>query len=227
MELLGTPPRMLVITGNKSLVIPLEVTLPSAMTEGLSQDELGALGVVLSTLEGTKTTLTKRPKTLAEGRIMIDLPDWGVVMLKGSGEGETNSAEVQQIIDQKVQEALKTSAEASAATIDKKVQEALEANATESAATIDELQEKIADLETTGAETQAANAARQKANDLVEHLSAATAAKEEATKAGEESAAEAVRLAKEQEEILLVRDMQSDAVQQLMRRLSTARLSAS
>ena len=34
-------------------------------------------------------------------------------------------------------------------------------------------------------------------------------------------------LAKEQEEILLVRDMQSDAVQQLMRRLSTARLSAS
>ncbi|MEI6318240.1 MAG: LPS assembly lipoprotein LptE [Pseudomonadota bacterium] len=34
-------------------------------------------------------------------------------------------------------------------------------------------------------------------------------------------------LAKEQEEILLVRDMQSDAVQQLIRRLSTARLSAS
>lgn len=34
-------------------------------------------------------------------------------------------------------------------------------------------------------------------------------------------------LAKEQEEILLVRDMQNDAVQQLMRRLSTARLSAS
>ena len=34
-------------------------------------------------------------------------------------------------------------------------------------------------------------------------------------------------LAKEQEEILLVRDMQGDAVQQLIRRLSTARLSAS
>ncbi len=34
-------------------------------------------------------------------------------------------------------------------------------------------------------------------------------------------------LAKEQEEILLVRDMQSDAVQQLIRRLSTARLAAS
>ncbi|MFO0519535.1 MAG: LPS assembly lipoprotein LptE [bacterium] len=34
-------------------------------------------------------------------------------------------------------------------------------------------------------------------------------------------------LAKEQEEILLVRDMQNDAVQQLMRRLSAARLSAS
>lgn len=34
-------------------------------------------------------------------------------------------------------------------------------------------------------------------------------------------------LAKEQEEILLVRDMQNDAVQQLMRRLSTARLAAS
>jgi LPS-assembly lipoprotein len=34
-------------------------------------------------------------------------------------------------------------------------------------------------------------------------------------------------LAKEQEEVLLFRDMQSDAVQQLMRRLSTARLRAS
>ena len=34
-------------------------------------------------------------------------------------------------------------------------------------------------------------------------------------------------LAKEQEEVLLVRDMQNDAVQQLMRRLSTARLAAS
>ena len=34
-------------------------------------------------------------------------------------------------------------------------------------------------------------------------------------------------LAKEQEEILLVRDMQSDAVQQLLRRLSVARPAAS
>jgi LPS-assembly lipoprotein len=34
-------------------------------------------------------------------------------------------------------------------------------------------------------------------------------------------------LAKEQEEILLVRDMQSDAVQQVLRRLSTAKLAAS
>jgi len=34
-------------------------------------------------------------------------------------------------------------------------------------------------------------------------------------------------LAKEQEEILLVRDMQTDAVQQLMRRLATVRLAAS
>ena len=49
--------------------------------------------------------------------------------------------------------------------------------------------------------TQAANAARQKANDLVEQLSAVTAAKEEATKAGEESAAVALRLAGEQEDL--------------------------